>query len=232
MPFAPLLDAVRTLLRALRTGDRDLLASVALPHPELGRLLANPPRALVGAGTDLDLAALELPGERSLVTARLGDQLHLFVVRATELGPRLDLRHQIAATRPDDERRTAARAFYRGLLRGDVPLLRSLAYDTHGIEALGATDGAPGELDVEAAVQALGLCELGLGEPFTVPGGVQFVSAHHLELGIVVLSGLSTTGEIPFLLRPRDGTWKVIAFHFLQAAAQEARHAPVVTSRR
>lgn len=156
----------------------------------------------------------------------------MLVARATEFGPRLDLRYPIAAQKPDDERRTAARAFYRGLLRGDVPALRSLAYDPTGIEALGSPDATPSLLDVEPTVQSLALGELGLGEPFTVPGGVQFVSAHHLELGIAVLSGLSPTGELPFLLRPRDGAWKVIAFHFLQAAAGETRKPPVATSRR
>ncbi len=222
MPSSTTTAVVRTFLRALRTGDRDLLASVALPHAELGVLLAPPGPKTAAVETPLpELTSIDLPGERQLITLQQEQRQLLLVVRATQFGPRLDLRHLIAAAHPDNPCRATARAFYRALLCGDLATLRALAFDTTGIEALGAADGLPSLLDIEPTVQALGLVELGLGEAFTVPNGVQFVSARHLELGIVVLAGLTPTGEIPFLLRPRDDQWKVIALHFLQAAAQE-----------
>lgn len=237
MPSATTLATVRTFLRALHTGDRELLTSVALPHAELGRLLPDP--ATAGAATSTmtpSITAVDLPGERELLTVQCEGRQHLLVVHQTQFGPRLDLRLQIAAAQPDDARRTAARAFYRALLCGDLATLRQLAFDATGIEALGTADARPSLLEVEPAVQALALVELGLGEAFPVPNGVQFVSARHLELGIVVLAGLVPNGEIPFLLRQRDGRWRVITLHFLQSAAGPLRSAnqgpPVVTSRR
>ena len=65
----------------------------------------------------------------------------------------------------------------------------------------------------------LALVELKLGEPFTVPSGTQFVTPRHVEMGIRVYTGLTPDGEIPFLLRERDGAWKVIPFHFIQSVA-------------
>jgi hypothetical protein len=224
MPAASTTTAVRTFLRALHTGDHDLLASVALPHPELGRLLPDLSSTTPATGGDAppaEFTAIDLPGERQLITVRQPGRQRLLIVRATEFGPRIDLRHWLAAAQPDDPRRAIARAFYRALLCGDLGTLRTLAFDPTGIEGLGATDRLLSPIDVEATVQALGLIELDLGEAFPVANGVQFVSARHHELGIVVLDGLTPIGAIPFLLRQRDGNWKVVTHHFLQAAAQE-----------
>ena len=144
----------------------------------------------------------------------------VLVLHDTPGGPRVDLRYPLAALQPDDERRRTARAFHRAMLLSDLHALRRLAFDDRGLETL-VDNHAPRGADepLLAAVQAMPLVELGLGEPFVVPSGVQFVNARHLEMGITVLGGLTPGGEIPFLLRQRSGEWKVIPFHFLQAAA-------------
>lgn len=222
---APVAAVVRTYFRALLTGDRELLASTSLPHPELASLVpARSPSATVAPMLaelgHLQLTHDELPAERHLVKAFLGGVVHLLVLRDTPLGPRVDLRHAIEANRPDDDRRRAARAFYRALLLGDLPRLRELAFDDRGIELLTGHEAPAGEqAQLLHVAEMLGLVELAVGEPFAVPNGVQFVSDRHAEMGITVFSGLTPSGEIPFLVRQRDGAWKVIPFHFLQAAA-------------
>lgn len=221
MPPASTIAIVRTFLRALRTGDRDLLASIALPHAELGSLLAQGLAwtAVTGDPSPSDLTFLELPGQRQLISVRTGEAELLLVVHATQLGPRLDLRHPIAARQPDDPRRRTARTFYRALLVGDVDTLRLLAFDAAGVDELVPIGKPlPAQL-VESATTTLSLVELDLGEAFAVQSGVQFVSERHRELGIVVLSGLTPTGEVPFLLRPRNAEWRVVTLHFEQAAA-------------
>lgn len=215
--------ATRAYLRALLTGDADLLASISLAHPHRGTLLAGSRReataALLADVGRAPIASKPLGSERHLVTADLGGVLHVLVLHDTPGGPRVDLRYPLAALQPDDERRCTARAFHRAMLLGDLHALRRLAFDDRGLETL-VDDKAPRGADepLLAAVQAMPLVELGLGEPFVVPSGVQFVNARHLEMGIAVLGGLTPGGEIPFLLRQRSGEWKVIPFHFLQAA--------------
>ena len=222
---APVAAVVRTYFRALLTGDRELLATVSLPHPELGSLVpARSPTAAVAPMLaelgHLQMTHEPLPAERHLVKAFLGGVVHLLVLRDAPLGPRVDLRHAIEANRPDDHRRAAARAFYRALLLGDLPQLRGLAFDDRGIELLANHEVPAGEhAQLLHQAEMLGLVELAVGEPFAVPNGVQFVSDRHAEMGITVFSGLTPDGEIPFLVRQRDGAWKVIPFHFLQSAA-------------
>lgn len=222
---AAVVATVRTFFRALLTGDRELLASVSLPHPELATLTpTQPPHAsvatMLGELQRLDVRADELPGDRHLVQAGLGGMVHLLVVHESKAGPRVDLRYLIESQKPDDARRTTARAFYRAMLLGDAPTLQRLAFDARGVELLAETPPPAGEHGQLAHVAAaMGLVELSAGEAFAVPNGVQFVGPRHAEMGIVVLSGLTPNGEIPFLLRQRDDEWKVIPFHFVQAAA-------------
>lgn len=222
---APVAAAVRTYFRALLTGDRDLLADVSLPHPELDRLVPTR-HALPGVAPLLaDLERLQLrheplPGERHFVQAWVGGVLHLLALRDSLRGPRVDLRYALGALQPDDERRTVARAFYRAMLFGDLDMLRELSFDARGVELLAERTPPAGEWDQLAHVaDMLGLAELAVGEPVAVPNGVQFVSQRHAEMGIAVFSGLCPSGELPFLLRQRDGAWKVIPFHFIQAVA-------------
>ncbi len=217
--------SVRTFFRALLTGDRDLLASVSLPHAELGTLVpTRPPIATVTPMLSeigrLQLTCDALPSDRHLVRAFFGGILHTLVAQTTPMGPRIDLRYLIAMHAADDARRQVARAFYRALLLGDAATLFDLSFDARGVELL--VDGEPpaGErAQLEHIAAAMGLIELAVGEPFVVPNGVQFVDARHIEMGIAVFSGLTTNGEIPFLLRQRDGAWKVIPFHFIQSAS-------------
>ena len=220
-----LAEAVRTYFRALLTGDRDLLAGVSLPHPELDRLVPKRPALPAVAALLADLERLQLrhdplPGERHLAQAFVGGVLHLLLLRDTLRGPRVDLRYAIGALQPDDERRAAARGFYRAMLFGDLDTLRDLAFDARGVELLAERTPPAGEhAQLAHVADMLGLAELAIGEPFAVPNGVQFVSQRHAEMGIAVFSGLCPSGELPFLLRQRDGAWKVIPFHFIQAAA-------------
>lgn len=223
---ASVADAVRTFFRAVLTGDRDLLAGVALPHPDLDHLVpTRTPRPgvapLLAELPRLQLRHDTLPGERHFVQAFVGGELHLLVLRDTLRGPRIDLRYALGALQPDDERRAVARAFYGAMLFGDADALRELAFDARGVELLAEHRPPAGEhAQLAHVVATLGFAELAVGEPFTVPNGVQFVSERHAEMGIAVFSGLCPSGELPFLLRQRDGAWKVIPFHFVQAAAQ------------
>ena len=76
--------------------------------------------------------------------------------------------------------------------------------------------GEHGQL--EDVVATIGIVQLESGEPFVVTKGIEFVGARHAEMGIQVFRALTPVGEVPFLLRQRDGAWKVIPFHFIQAA--------------
>lgn len=221
---AHVVAAARSFLRAQLTGDRDLLARVCRPHPELAALApTRPPRASIGQLLDelerLQVSGDELGGDRLLVRAWLGGTVHLLVVHVMPDGARVDARYAIEAQRPDDERRRVARDFYRAMLFGDAAALADLAFDARGVEMLAGGAPPPGErAQLEHVVATMGLVKLETGESFVVPKGVEFTSARHAELGIEVWSGLTPSGEIPFLLRRRDGAWKVIPFHFIQAA--------------
>lgn len=226
MSAAPAIAAaVRTYFRALLTGDRGLLASVSIPHPDLGVLVPTQPARpgvanMLNDVARLDVSSTPLPGTRHVAQACLGGVVHVLMVRDTDAGPRLDLRYPINSLAPDDERRSAARAFYRAMLLGDLRTLRELAFDARGVELLAENRPPAGEhAQLEHVAAALGFAELVVGEPFVVPDGVQFVSPRHAEMGITVLSGLTVSGEVPFLLRQRNGAWTVVPFHFIQAAA-------------
>jgi hypothetical protein len=222
---APIAAAVRTFLRAQLTGDLAALTSVCRPCPELALLApSKPPVAAVApmlAELDrLQLSGTELPADRWLARAFLGGVVHVLLLHDAPAGPRVDARYALAACKPDDERRRVARAFYRALLLGDATTLLELAFDARGIELL--LDGAPpaGEhAQLEHVAASMGLVQLDVGEPFTVPNGVEFVTARHAEMGIDVFSALAPDAEFPLLLRKRDGAWKVIVWHFVQAAA-------------
>lgn len=226
--------AVRTFLRAQITGDADLLATAALPHAELGRLVTSPsPRPATG---DL-LAQLErlnlrtepLGGGRHFVRAIFGSSIQLLVVHDTPAGARVDARYPLEAMRPDDERRRLIRQFYLALLLGDGERLAELAFDARGLELLVCSAPPAGEHgQLEHVAATMGLVQLQNGEPFVVPSGVEFVGPRHAELGIEVWSAITPGGELPFLLRRRDGGWKVIPFHFIQAALQ-ARGGSIVS---
>jgi hypothetical protein len=220
----PTTATVRGYFEALRAGDAARLAHHTLPHPELATLVASPPVPTAArhlAALDaLSVRTAELPRDRLLVQAWLGEHVQLLVMQATAAGYRIDARYPIAALRPDDGPRTTARAFYRGLLAGDVAAMQTLAFDARGVELL--ANGGLAPVDAwhhELLVEMLVLCELEAGDPFEVPTGTQFVGPRHHELGIRVLQALTPEGEIPFLLRQRDGDWKVIPFHFIQAVA-------------
>lgn len=220
---APIVDVVRSFLRACLTGDRELLAKVCRPHAELASLAAKrpsqPPTALLAELDRLQTSVRDVGDEHQLVQAYFGGTVQLVVVHRTPDGPRVDPRYAIEALRPDDERRELIRRFYYALLVGDGDTLRDLAFDARGTELLvgpSAPAGEHGQLEHVAAT--MGLVRLEQGEPFVVPKGVEFVGPRHAELGIEVWSALTPSGEIPFLLRRRDGAWKVIPFHFIQAA--------------
>jgi hypothetical protein len=223
----PIETAVRGFYGALRTGDATELVRHCLPHPELARLLTHPAPATAAARLGADLASLtvrasELPRDRHLVQAWLGNHVQLLAVQATSGGHRVDARYQLAAQRPDDDVRAAARAFYRALVTGDLAALQAASFDARGVELLASERGAPVDRwEHDLQVQMLALVELGPGDPFEVPTGTQFMGSRHLELGIRVLHGLTQSGEIPFLLRPRDGHWKVLPFYFIQAIAAQ-----------
>jgi hypothetical protein len=222
---APIAAAVRTFLRAQLTGDLAALTSVCRPHPELASLVpARPPLPAVApmlAELDrLQLSGTELPADRFLARAYLGGVVHVVLLHDGADGPRVDARYPIAATRPDDERRGVARSFYRALLLGDSDRLHELAFDARGVELLTGSSPPAGEhAQLEHVAATMGLVQLGVGEPFTVPNGVEFVTARHAEMGIDVFSALAPDAEFPLLLRRRDGQWKVIVWHFVQAAA-------------
>lgn len=214
---------VLAFVRALLRGDVDGLAELALPHPELRQLVSPaPPGAAQRLLDELEHPQLhgeELVGDRFVVRLFLGGCLQVLLLRGTKEGWRIEPRYLLAARRADDERQAPARAFYRALLLGDLPTLQHLAFDARGTELLAEHAPPRGEHgQLEHVADALQLIELGIGEPFQVPTGIEFVGQRHRELGIVVLSGLCPSGEIPFLLRQRDGQWRVIAYHFVQQA--------------
>jgi hypothetical protein len=216
----------RAFLRAMLTGDRELLRRSALPDPRLAHLApSQPPMASIApmlAVIDrMPLHGSVLAGDRWLVQATLNGMVHLLVVRQQKPDEaRVDARYLLAFGTPDDERCKVARAFYRAMLLGDLATLRELAFDARGVELLAEQAPPYGEhAQLEHIAATMSLIELGLGEAFAVPNAVQFVGSRHVEMGIVVLSGLTPNGEIPFLLRQRDGAWRVIAFHFIQGAA-------------
>ncbi|MBL8755409.1 MAG: hypothetical protein JNK15_19065 [Planctomycetes bacterium] len=222
----PVAATARTFLRAMLTGDRDLLQRSALPDPRLNSLIpAQPPLAtiapMLAVIERMPLHGSALAGDRWLVQAALNGMVHLLVVQKQTAGEaRVDARYLLSFGTPDDDRTRVARSFYRAMLLGDLAALRELSFDPRGVELLAESAPPHGEhAQLEHIAATMSLIELGLGEAFTVPNAVQFVSARHVEMGIVVLSGLTPNGEIPFLLRQRDGAWRVIPFHFIQGAA-------------
>ncbi len=216
--------AARAFLRAMLTGDLPLLQRCAMPHPQLAQLApTRPPLASIAPVlAEIERVTLHgtaLVGDRWLVQAPLGGMVHLLVVQQRGNEARVDARYLLAFQRSDDERSQVARAFYRAMLLGDLAALQTLSFDPRGVEVLAEASPPAGEHDQLAHVAAtMSLIELGLGEAFAVPNAMQFVDARHVELGIVVLSGLTPNGEIPFLLRQRDGEWRVIPNHFIQSA--------------
>lgn len=230
----PIVTAVRAFFHALATADLTRLQQAALQHPDLARLLPARPKAndanTLAAELDrLQVRCEELGGGRHFVQAVAGGSIQLLVVADGPGGPRVDARYPLSALAPDDERRAVARRFYLALLLRDDETLRDLAFDARGLEVLAGPQPPAGEHgQLEHIAEVMGLVQLQPGEPFVVPGGVEFVGARHAELGIEVWSGLTPSGEVPFLLRQRDGAWKVIAFHFVQAAvlAQGGRIVP------
>lgn len=223
---APVVAAVRGWFEALITADAAALAKVALPHPELPSLAAR--RVDPGTATRLraelerpQLRILPIDDERSLAQVHLGGTVQLLPLQKQGDAVRIDARYALAAAHADDEPRQVARAFYRALLFRDLAALTELAFDARGVEVLADGSGPPAGEHGQLAlvVDMLALAELAVGEPFRTPSGVQFVTERHREMGIRVFAGLTPDGEIPFLLRQRDGAWKVIPFHFVQATA-------------
>lgn len=221
---APVVAAIRGWFEALIAGDAAGLARVALPHPELVELARHRPTADVAARLRAELASpqirvLELGHDRSLAQVYVGGTVQLLPLQGHDRDVRIDARYLLAARHGDDAPRAVARAFYRALLFHDLHTLTELAFDARGVEVLAEGSAPPpGEHgQLELVVEVLALAELAVGEPFPTPSGLQFVTQKHQELGIRVYRGLVPDGELPFLLRQRDGAWKVIPFHFVQA---------------
>jgi hypothetical protein len=218
--------AVRTFLRGVITGDAPLLASVCRPHAGLARLTAvvDAPAAVArdaAAIAAAPLAGMPLPGDRFLVRALLAGGTHLVLLHDVASSPRVDARYTLALQGPDDEPRRVVRRFWRALRIADGATLAELAFDVRGIELLvGAAPAATERALLERAADCLAIVRLEPGEAFFVPNGVEFVGRAHAELGVEVHSALAPDGEFPFLLRRRDAAWRVIAFHFIQAAMQ------------
>lgn len=229
----PFVAVARSFFRAQLLGDRELLVSCCRPHPELASLLpSRPPHAAAAtmlAEVDrLQASVLDLGDERHLLRAYFGGTIHLLVVHDTPDGPRVDPRYAIEALRPDDERRALVRRFYLALLLSDGDALRELSFDARGVELLIGNrppSGEHGQLEHVAAT--MGIVQLEQGESFVVPKGIEFVGVRHAEMGIQVFRALTPGGEVPFLLRQRDGAWKVIPFHFIQSAIV-ARGGPII----
>ncbi|MCB9876571.1 MAG: hypothetical protein H6835_03125 [Planctomycetes bacterium] len=224
MSFPPaVVAAVRSFLRAVLTGDAELLAASCLPHEGLDRLVearsTPPPPELLEELDHLQLHGGQIDDERHLVMAWSGGALQLLIVQGSTAGPRVDARYAIAALDPDDERRRVARRFYLAMLLGDLAGMRALAFDPRGLELLAGAAPPAGEVAQLAHItETMGLARVQPGERFWMPRGAKVVSAQHEALGIEVWRGLAPDGELPFLLRQRDGAWKVIPAPFVEAA--------------
>jgi hypothetical protein len=212
-----------SFLRAQRTGDRALLASVCLPHPDLDRLVgARPPAA--AAVVERELEGVQISGHdlgegRFLANVYFGGVVHLMLLRTVPGGPRVDPRYAIAAMQPDDERRNVIRAFYYALLTSHEEALHELAFDARGVDLLVGEAPPAGECgQLEHVASMMGIAPLRIGDTFVTAKGVETVNAKHAEHGIEVFSALTPEGELPFLLKQRDGAWKVMPFHFIQMA--------------
>lgn len=221
---APVVAAIRGWFESLIAGDARGLARVALPHPELAELARHRPTAEVAARLRAELASpqirvLELGNERALAQVYVGGTVQLLPLQGHGHDVKIDARYLLAARHEDDAPRAVARAFYRALLFHDLATLTELAFDARGVEVLAEGSAPPpGEHgQLELVVDVLALAELAVGEPFPTPSGLQFVTPRHQEMGIRVYRGLVPDGELPFLLRQREGAWKVIPFHFVQA---------------
>jgi hypothetical protein len=220
---APIADAVGNFLRAQLTGDLELLKSVCVPHPDLALLVSAKPPAptiapLVQELRRLQVSGFEIGHDRFLARPYLGGVIHVMLVHLLPEGPRVDPRFALAALQPDDECRRVARRFYLALLLGDGETLAELAFDTNGVDVLVHQQPPAGEQgQLEHVAETMGLARLQQGDPFLVPKGIEFVCQRHAELGIEVFSALLPDGECTFMLRKRDGAWKVIPFHFIQA---------------
>lgn len=222
-PAEPLQTLARTCLRALVLRDEEMLASVALPHPDLSTLLtagAPPDRDAVEAELDnLQMFAAPLFHDQQLLTVYFRGSLHLLVAAPTPDGThRLDLRWWISAARPRSERDETARAFYYHLVTGNLDGLQALSIDTRGLEVLcerPAPGGEHGQL--EHVAQTMALVELAPGESYPTPRGVEKVDERHAKAGLTVLLGLTPEGLMPFVMKQVDGAWKCSPANYIMA---------------
>ena len=215
-PSEPLRSAVQTCFRAVLRGDLDLLASVAIPDPELCLLAARrvPDAArgeLEGQLESMQMWCDELFEGRLLVTAHFQGSLHLLVaVPKADGSHALDLRWWIAAEKPRTERDETARRFYAALLTGDLATIQQLAVDVRGTELLTQNPPPRGEHgQLEHVAESMALLEIGPGESYPSPQGVERVDERHAKAGLTVLLGLTGEGLVPFLMKRIDGQWRV-----------------------
>lgn len=226
-PSEPLRHAVQTCFRAIVRGDGDLLATVAVPDPELGLLAAQrapePARGELEAQIEtMQMWCDELHEGRLLVTAHFRGSLHPLVAVPRAHGAHaLDLRWWIAAQKPRSERDETARRFYAALLTGDLATIQRLAIDARGTELL--TQNAPpsGEHgQLEHVAESMALVEIGPGDTYPSPQGVERVDERHAKAGLTVLLGLTGEGIVPFLMKRVDGEWRVSPAPWIFAVIQ------------
>ena len=221
--------AIRATFRAVVGGDRAALAQSALPCPDVDALFARPfppelRAQLLEQIPGMQVSGRDVSDDRVYAHAYFRGLLHPVVVVRDGARWRMDLRWWASAAKGPNPMHAVAREFLFAMISCDEERLPQLAYDRQGLEILLRERPPAGELAQVAHVcQEMQLAELEVGERFpNLIGGTDTVTQKHRDLGIHVLIGLFNGGEMPFLMRQKDGEWKVIPFHFLRAAAGSA----------
>lgn len=224
----PCRDLVLRFFLAMLDGDAAALAAVALPHRDLLRVLlpaAPAARALRAAVESMTVDWLPLPGQRRLARARFGGETHAVVVHDRDGDPRIDARHWLPETEIERQCREVAREFLSAFWSGDLAAMHRASSDHREIDAVRQLPDMCHVVADDVCVhdaRAMLFAALAPGEAFHVGDTVEFVDASYAANGVVVLSGICPSGEVPFLLRRIDGEWRVIPYHFVRNAGDIA----------